>query len=105
MLTFALPTGRSLDSCVDILARAGLPTAKLKEAGRNLVIEEASFRYLLSKPSDVPAMVHYGAADLALAGNDVIEEAGIALTELLDTGRGRCVMAVAGPGEMAEKFV
>ena len=33
MLTFALPTGRSLDSCVDILARAGLPTAKLKEAG------------------------------------------------------------------------
>ena len=93
MLTFALPTGRSLDSCVDILARAGLPTAKLKEAGRNLVIEEASFRYLLSKPSDVPAMVHYGAADLALAGNDVIEEAGIALTELLDTGRGRCVMA------------
>ena len=104
MLTFALPTGRSLDSCVDILARAGLPTAKLKEAGRNLVIEEASFRYLLSKPSDVPAMVHYGAAELALAGNDVIEEAGIALTELLDTGRGRCVMAVAGPGEMAEKF-
>ena len=104
MLTFALPTGRSLDSCVDILERAGLPTEKLKNAGRNLVIEEASFRYLLSKPSDVPAMVHYGAADLALAGNDVIEEAGIALTELLDTGRGRCVMAVAGPGEMAEKF-
>ena len=104
MLTFALPTGRSLDSCVDILERAGLPTGRLKNAGRNLVIEEASFRYLLSKPSDVPAMVHYGAADLALAGNDVIEEAGIALTEILDTGRGRCVMAVAGPKEMAEKF-
>ena len=104
MLTFALPTGRSLDRCVDILERAGLPTAKLKDAGRNLVIEETSFRYLLSKPSDVPAMVYYGAADLALAGSDVIEEAGIELTELLDTGRGRCVMAVAGPEEMAEKF-
>ena len=48
MLTFALPTGRSLDSCVDILERAGLPTAKLKDAGRNLVIEETSFRYPVS---------------------------------------------------------
>ncbi|MDO5116252.1 MAG: ATP phosphoribosyltransferase [Synergistaceae bacterium] len=104
MLTFALPTGRSLDSCIEILDSAGLPTEKLKKAGRNLVIEEASFRYLLSKPSDVPAMVYYGAADLGLAGKDVIEEAGIALTELLDTGRGSCFMAVAGPSAIAEKF-
>lgn len=104
MLTFALPTGRSLDDCIAILDGAGLPTERLKNAGRGLVIEEGSFRYLLSKPSDVPAMVHYGAAELGLAGNDVIEESEIALTELLDTGLGRCFMAVAGPEEAAEKF-
>ena len=82
----------------------GLPVNKLKNAGRNLVIEDGSFRYLLSKPSDVPAMVHYGAADLAIAGSDVINESGISLIELFDTGRGRCVMAIAGPQAVAEKF-
>jgi ATP phosphoribosyltransferase len=104
MLTFALPTGRSLENCIEILEGAGLPVNKLKNAGRNLVIEDGSFRYLLSKPSDVPAMVHYGAADLAIAGSDVINESGISLIELFDTGRGRCVMAIAGPQAVAEKF-
>ena len=84
MLTFALPTGRSFEDCIEILEGSGLPVEKLKNRGRNLVIDEGSFRYLLSKPSDVPAMVHYGAADLAIAGNDVVEESGISLVELLD---------------------
>ena len=104
MLTFALPTGRSFGECVQILERAGLPVSGLKDAGRSLVVEEGAFRYILSKPSDVPAMVYYGAADVAIVGNDVIEEAGIALAELLDTGLGRCRMAVAGPPGIAEKF-
>lgn len=104
MLTLALPTGRSLEDAVEIIEGAGLPAAKLKKAGRNLVVEEGNFRYLLTKPSDVPAMVYYGAADLALAGSDVIEESGIALAELLDTGRGKCFMAIAGPAHAAEKF-
>ncbi len=104
MLTFALPTGRSLEDCIEILEGSGLPVDKLKNHGRNLVVDEGSFRYLLSKPSDVPAMVHYGAADLAIAGNDVVEESGISLVELLDTGRGKCFMAVAGTKRVAEKF-
>lgn len=104
MLTLALPTGRSMGDCVEIIEGAGLPASRLKEAGRSLVIEEGNFRYLLTKPSDVPAMVYYGAADLALAGSDVIEESGIALAELLDTGRGKCFMAIAGPPHAAEKF-
>ncbi|NLD04452.1 MAG: ATP phosphoribosyltransferase [Synergistaceae bacterium] len=104
MLTFALPTGRSLEDCIEILEGSGLPVEKLKNHGRNLVIDEGSFRYLLTKPSDVPAMVHYGAADLAIAGNDVVEESGISLVELLDTGRGKCFMAVAGTKAAAEKF-
>lgn len=104
MLTFALPTGRSLYDCIEILEGSGLPVDKLKNHGRNLVVDEGSFRFLLSKPSDVPAMVHYGAADLAIAGNDVVEESGISLVELLDTERGKCFMAVAGTKGVAEKF-
>jgi len=104
MLTFALPTGRVMEDCIEIIEGAGLPAARLKNAGRNLVVDDGNFRYLLTKPSDVPAMVHYGAADLALAGSDVIEESGIALSELLDTGRGKCFMAIAGPDGAAEKF-
>lgn len=104
MLTFALPTGRSLAHAIELFEGAGLPVEKLKNAGRNLVIEDGGFRYLLSKPADVPAMIYYGVADLALAGSDVIEEADVTLTELLDTERGKCVMAVAGPAEIAEKF-
>lgn len=104
MLTFALPTGRSMYDSIELLGEAGLPVAKLRKTGRNLVVEEGNFRYLLTKPLDVPAMVYYGAADLALAGSDVIEESGAALSELLDTRRGKCVMAVAGPPEAARKF-
>lgn len=104
MLTFALPIGRSLYDCIELIEQAGLPAEKLKKPGRKLAIEEGNFRYLLTKPMDVPAMVYYGAADLALAGNDVIEESGVALSELLDTKRGKCTMAVAGPPEAALKF-
>lgn len=104
MLTLALPTGRSLGDSIAIIEGSGLPAVKLKNSGRNLVVEEGNFRYLLTKPSDVPAMVYYGAADLALAGSDVIEESGIALANLLDTGMGKCFMAVAGPTHAAERF-
>lgn len=104
MLTLALPTGRVQSDCLEILAGAGLPTERLRNAGRNLVIREEKFQYLLSKPSDIPMLVCQGAADLALAGSDVTEEAGLELAELLDTGRGRCFMAIAGPKELAERF-
>ena len=104
MLTFALPTGRSLDSCITLLERAGLPVQKLKNAGRNLVLEEGAYRYLLAKPTDVPIMAYHGAADLAFAGSDMILEAEIPLVELLDTKLNSCIMAIAGPKNATSKF-
>lgn len=104
MITFALPTGRSLDDCIALLEKAGLPAKKLKHAGRNLVIEEDGFRYLLGKPTDIPIITCNGAADLAFAGSDMIEEAGISLAQLIDTKRNVCKMVIAGPIEAAEKF-
>ena len=104
MLTFALPTGRSLDSCIVLLENAGLPVEALKNAGRNLVIEDGNFRYLLAKPADVPVAAYNGAADLAFAGSDVIAESEIPVVELLDTGMNSCILAIAGPEKEAVKF-
>ncbi|MGC9490053.1 MAG: ATP phosphoribosyltransferase [Thermovirgaceae bacterium] len=105
MLTIALPTGRMLDLCRQILKRLGLPCENLEDRGRALVVEEKGIRYLLAKPMDLPAYVHYSAADIAFAGSDVIQERGGALVEIADTGEGRCRLAVAGPVELAERFM
>jgi ATP phosphoribosyltransferase len=104
MPIMALPTGRSLDACVGLIEGAGLPSRNLKNAGRNLVVDEGGYRYLLGKPSDIPTLVSQGLAELALVGSDVTGESEVELTELLDTGRGRCFMAIAGPQELAGRF-
>ena len=104
MPVIALPTGRSLETCMDIIRGAGLPCSKLESAGRNLVIDDSGYRYLLGKPSDIPTLVSQGVAELALVGNDVIEESDSEITELHDTGLGVCYMAIAGPPEIADRF-
>jgi len=110
MLTFALPTGRSFAACVEILENAGLPANGLRDPGRNLVIDGGTddggrrYRYLLGKPSDIPTLISQGVADLALVGSDVTGESCAELAELLDTQRGRCYMAIAGPPELASRF-
>jgi ATP phosphoribosyltransferase len=105
MFTLCLPTGRVLDEAVEVLQELDIPTAKLKERGRALVIQEEGFRFLLAKPMDVPVYVHYGIADLALAGSDVIWETGASLVELVDTGRGACRIVLAGPKKVANRFL
>ena len=104
MPIIALPTGRSLDTCINIIKGAGLPASQLETAGRNLVIDDSGYRYLLGKPSDIPTLVSQGVADLALVGNDVTDESDSEITELHDTGLGVCYMAIAGPPETAKRF-
>ena len=104
MLTIALPTGRVFSEAAELLMAAGLPASSLASPGRKLVFEEGNFRYILAKPSDVPLYVSYGAADLAFAGGDVLQESALPLVEILDTGRGRCRVVVAGPASLAERF-
>jgi len=97
MLTLALPTGRMLGDCLTLLKRVGVPCSALEKPGRGLVFEQGNIRFLLGKPMDLPLYVHYGSADLALAGNDVIMERGVPLVDLCDTGLGRCRLVVAAP--------
>lgn len=104
MLNIAIPTGRMFKECIPILSQMGLPCRKLESPGRSLIISEKNCRYLLAKPMDLPAYVHYGAADMAIAGSDVLLERGVPLVELADTGAGRCRLAIAGPGSLSSRF-
>jgi len=105
MFTLCLPTGRVLEEAIEVLEELDIPAGKLRDRGRALVIQEEGFRFLLAKPMDVPVYVHYGIADLALAGSDVIRESGASLVELRDTGRGVCRVVLAGPKKVAALFL
>lgn len=97
MLTVALPKGRLGDSVYKILENAGYSCPEMNGESRKLVFEnkDAGVRYLQVKPSDVPVYVERGAADVGIAGKDVLVESGAKVYELLDLGFGKCRMAVA----------
>jgi len=100
-LTIALPRGRILDEALPLFKRAGLDlsAAAAARAGRRLVIpvDELGLRVLIVRDTDVPAYVEHGAADVGVAGRDVLEEQDRDLYEPLDLGIGRCRMVVAEP--------
>jgi ATP phosphoribosyltransferase len=100
-LTLAMPRGRILDEALPLFKRAGfdLSAAEKARAGRRLIIPvpEHGLRVLIVRDTDVPAYVEHGAADLGIAGRDVLEEQDRDLYEPLDLGIGRCRMVVAEP--------
>ena len=100
-LTIALPRGRILDEALALFARAGidLGAAEKARAGRRLIIEIPAhdLRVLIVRDADVPTYVEHGAADLGIAGRDVLEEQDRDLYEPLDLGIGRCRLVVAEP--------
>ena len=97
-LTIALAKGRTLDETLPLLARAGVAPAEDPEASRKLIIESTrpDVRFVIVRSSDVPTYVQYGAADLGVAGKDVlVEHGGEGLYQPIDLGIGRCTMVVA----------
>ncbi len=96
-LAVAVPKGRVLRALVPLLARAGIDASALLTDDRSLVREVPGIRFLLLKPDDVPTYVDYGAADLGVAGRDVLEERELSLYEPLGLGIGKCRMVVAAP--------
>lgn len=93
----ALPKGRLGEKVYDMFEKAGFPCPSIKETGRKLVFENAEIgiRYFWVKPSDVAIYVERGAADIGVAGKDIILEYSPDVYELLDLKVGKCVMAVA----------
>ena len=98
MLNVALPKGRLGEKAYDLMARAGYECPELLAGGRKLTFENetAGVRYFWVKPSDVPIYVERGAADVGIAGKDILLEYAPEVYELMDLGIGKCRMCVAG---------
>ena len=96
-INIALPKGRLGEKAYGMFERAGYPCPSIKEENRKLIFEneELGIRYFWVKPSDVVIYVERGAADVGIAGKDIILEYSPDIYELSDLGIGKCRMAVA----------
>ncbi|MCE5257828.1 MAG: ATP phosphoribosyltransferase [Chloroflexi bacterium] len=100
-LTIALPKGRLQDQMLDLITSVGYVLPQGALTGRKLVFYDQSqqLRFIMAKPVDVPTYVEYGAADLGIAGLDVLRESKRELYEPLRLGFGKCRLVLAGPPE------
>mgnify|MGYP003351994256 FL=1 len=100
MITIALSKGRIFDETLPLLAAAGIRPSEDPGSSRKLIIstDRADVRLVIVRASDVPTYVQYGAADLGVAGKDVlIEHGGDGLYQPVDLAIARCRMMVAVP--------
>jgi ATP phosphoribosyltransferase len=98
MITIALSKGRIFDETVPLLAAAGVATRDDPETSRKLVLatNRSDVRVIIVRAADVPTYVQYGAADMGVAGKDVLgEHGGEGLYQPLDLNIARCRMMVA----------
>ena len=97
MITLALSKGRIYEETLPLLARAGIRLAGDADP-RSLIVptESPNLRLILVRAADVPTYVQYGAADLGVAGRDLLaEQGGQGLYQPLDLAIARCRMVVA----------
>ncbi len=100
MITLALAKGRIFEETVPLLAAAGIRPTEDAQTSRKLILatERRDLRLILVRAADVPTYVQYGAADLGVAGRDILaEHGGQGLYQPLDLGIARCKMVVAVP--------
>jgi len=98
MISLALSKGRILEETLPLLARVGLSPKEDPEKSRKLIIptERRGVRLVVVRASDVPTYVGNGAAELGIAGGDVLaEHGGAGLYQPVDLGIARCRMVVA----------
>jgi ATP phosphoribosyltransferase len=99
-ITIALSKGRIFEETLPLLAAAGIVPSEDPEKSRKLIIgtNRPDVRVVIVRASDVPTYVQYGAADLGIAGKDVlIEHGGAGLYQPLDLRIAKCRMCVAAP--------
>ena len=104
-LTFALAKGRLAKTTLSYLEQIGIEMEEMKDPdARKLIFvnEDLKIKMFLSKASDVPTYVEYGAADIGVVGKDTILEEGRKLYEVMDLGFGKCRMCVCGPENARE---
>ena len=105
MINIALPKGRLGEKAYGIFEKAGFECPSIKEENRKLIFEneEKGVRYFWVKPSDVVIYVERGAADIGIAGKDIILEYKPDIYELADLGIGKCRMAVAAKRDFCDR--
>ena len=104
MLNVALPKGRLGEKVYAMFEKAGFECPSIYENSRKLIFEnpEKGVRYFWVKPSDVAIYVERGAADIGVAGKDILLEYSPDIYELLDLNIGKCRMAVAAQNGFRE---
>ncbi len=104
MLNVALPKGRLGEKVYAMFEAAGFECPSIKENNRKLIFEnpEKGVRYFWVKPSDVAIYVERGAADIGVAGKDILLEYRPEVYELLDLKIGKCRMAVAAKSDFRD---
>lgn len=104
-ITIALAKGRLAKQTLALLEQSGITCEEMKDKDTRKLIfinEDLRLKFFLSKTSDVPTYVEYGAADIGVVGSDTILEERRRLLEVLDLGLGKCRMCVAGPASARE---
>jgi ATP phosphoribosyltransferase len=94
-VVLAMPKGRILEEASEVFARAGYDLSSLRSGSRKLIHDCGSLRVLVLRSSDIATYVAHGAADIGIAGSDVLDEEARELYEPLDLAIGRCRMIVA----------
>ena len=104
IINVALPKGRLGEKVYAMFEAAGYPCPSIKENNRKLIFEnsELGIRYFWVKPSDVAIYVERGAADIGVAGKDILLEYEPDVYELLDLNMGKCRMAVAAKSDFCD---
>jgi len=104
MLNVALPKGRLGEKVYAMFEKAGFECPSIKEQNRKLIFEneDVGVRYFWVKPSDVAIYVERGAADIGVAGKDILLEYEPNVYELLDLDIGKCRMAVAAKNDFRD---
>jgi len=105
MVNVALPKGRLGEKVYAMFEQAGYDCPSIKENNRKLIFEnpEAGVRFFWVKPSDVAIYVERGAADLGVAGKDILLEYNPDVYELVDLHLGKCRMAVASKRDLGQQ--
>lgn len=100
----ALPKGRLGEKVYDLFEKAGFDCPEIRTPNRKLIFEnrEKKLRFFWVKPSDVAIYVQHGAADIGVAGSDILAEYNPDVYELCDLKLGRCRMAVAAKNDFVD---
>ena len=105
-INIALPKGRLGEKVYARFKKAGYPCPSIEEENRKLIFEnpQAGVRYFWVKPSDVAIYVERGAADIGVAGRDILLEYRPDVYELADLGLGKCLMCVAAKKDFRDNL-